>query len=886
MAVNNLGWFPFAEDIHLAPGFVSPRLLQSLRIFDDAFGPEGEQGDSQAVQDAGIQVTFSSTPAAVGTGPRQITVDPVTGEVKVRDPLPPLPAGTDWPQTMIVKAKVSNFTPEIPMRIVIHRAFDRIWLAPNDTSHPGADGLTVRVSAVVPGTGQRTSTRFSVMAKFTDGEIADLNNWCPSASLQPQRGRPADQRFVRHLQPDGALEADPALWWSLTGTSMTIDPASGFLACTSATATVTVKAEIKPIGSGPTASAAARGAPAWSTPLKVEPINRTSFPNMADGQNFLILPDGFDATQEQEFRQLAAQIVRRLDNESLTSPYQHLKHKFNYFLAWVPSPVSTISVLNEVQKSTSSEYDVFQPVPPRPPRTDRCLINERNTAFHCAFGFRPSILRRADLVPRLNPLRLEPDDFEDFLKALTDANGNSVGATWAQGGKDETLVCILCRYFHQGGANNDRGNGKYLTVPLGRVQKHRLETNPAGNGFDVKVQQGLGPPKEEERIELLTFLTMAHEFAHSFGLEDEYGDLPGPVPAALHLDMDSAANVQRRETLLDALGKLDATKIKWKWGRIAKAGILTANPVPSGARFVCTLKAAVSSWAVADSVRLRAPPLSDPQRVTNVDVSGDSIMLVPATGSEALVPETYPAGSFLISGALVGGALIALPQSAPPDAGRFLCLLQAGQATSFKSGQIVRVRTRDIVMPPSPRSLSDPMTVTRVQVLPNNDVEVEVEPLPGSAPPVPVMFPARSTLIAVRSAPATATSPSIDLPLVEPRVAARIGSTKNPLNAAPNAAIGRPCSGGLPGNNPTPARNFQANQKPKHPTNFSLIVGLYETADQFLCGAFRPAGTCMMRNVEDKQPFCPVCRYAIVDLVDPAMHSEIDREYERDYPKW
>ena len=30
--------------------------------------------------------------------------------------------------------------------------------------------------------------------------------------------------------------------------------------------------------------------------------------------------------------------------------------------------------------------------------------------------------------------------------------------------------------------------------------------------------------------------------------------------------------------------------------------------------------------------------------------------------------------------------------------------------------------------------------------------------------------------------------------------------------------------------------------------------------------------------------FCPVCRYALVDFIDPTMHGEIDRDYERIYP--
>jgi hypothetical protein len=31
--------------------------------------------------------------------------------------------------------------------------------------------------------------------------------------------------------------------------------------------------------------------------------------------------------------------------------------------------------------------------------------------------------------------------------------------------------------------------------------------------------------------------------------------------------------------------------------------------------------------------------------------------------------------------------------------------------------------------------------------------------------------------------------------------------------------------------------------------------------------------------------FCPVCRYALVDLVDPTKHKDIDADYSSGYPR-
>ena len=65
-----------------------------------------------------------------------------------------------------------------------------------------------------------------------------------------------------------------------------------------------------------------------------------------------------------------------------------------------------------------------------------------------------------------------------------------------------------------------------------------------------------------------------------------------------------------------------------------------------------------------------------------------------------------------------------------------------------------------------------------------------------------------------------------------------------------------------------------------------FIVGLYEGGGRDTCGIMRPAGKCMMRGShEDHAFFCPVCRYVIVDFVNPFMHFEIDQVYGFIYPQ-
>ncbi|MBK7936209.1 MAG: hypothetical protein IPJ82_03650 [Lewinellaceae bacterium] len=59
------------------------------------------------------------------------------------------------------------------------------------------------------------------------------------------------------------------------------------------------------------------------------------------------------------------------------------------------------------------------------------------------------------------------------------------------------------------------------------------------------------------------------------------------------------------------------------------------------------------------------------------------------------------------------------------------------------------------------------------------------------------------------------------------------------------------------------------------------IVGLYEGGMQYHNGIYHPTGTCKMRRGrEEKFEFCVVCRYIIVDQINPAKHPDIDRDYD------
>lgn len=56
-------------------------------------------------------------------------------------------------------------------------------------------------------------------------------------------------------------------------------------------------------------------------------------------------------------------------------------------------------------------------------------------------------------------------------------------------------------------------------------------------------------------------------------------------------------------------------------------------------------------------------------------------------------------------------------------------------------------------------------------------------------------------------------------------------------------------------------------------------VGAFDGGAQHPCGIFHPSPQCIMRGHSATTLFCPVCRYVLVDAVDPALHAEMDKDY-------
>ena len=120
-----------------------------------------------------------------------------------------------------------------------------------------------------------------------------------------------------------------------------------------------------------------------------------------------------------------------------------------------------------------------------------------------------------------------------------------------------------------------------------------------------------------------------------------------------------------------------------------------------------------------------------------------------------------------------------------------------------------------------------------------------------------------------------------EVAVLSPLVAVHISTTDRPLNAKPDEPY-------------VCVINDSAIQEPRNlpvlptqkPCYEPLIIGLYDGGGSFHCNVFHPGGICMMRNRsvgKDNRRFCHVCRYVLVEMIDPTKHGDLDAVYAKEY---
>jgi len=506
--------------------------------------------------------------------------------------------------------------------------------------------------------------------------------------------------------------------------------------------------------------------------------------------------------------------------------------------------------------------------------SDRRLPNETNTAYGTAFGTKP----RVDLpFARLKGTerggiyrKLQRDDINLLLKDIIyDKENGTPTNTWSilpggNTGKDAGSIVFIGNKTRRGGGQipgqDDKGYylGKGIFVNLEDDSFCNL-TN--GIGRQVNLSEPSFPLKPNS--EALAVFT--HEMAHSFQLSDEYGGQNDAFPGD-----KNGFNTQPESALLkitDTInnGRIDGNKIKWRWPRIAQAGVLS-NITPAG--LITLIPGHETGFKVNDEVFLRLKDIVDPKHLdqtpagqysAKLTVSGIDPINKTITVSGLANPGYFKAGSLLIK--LVEAKVTGIGTIATNGT------VVTGTKTYFESqvnpvgmgGSFLVVGTKKIEV----------ISVT------NNTTLILKEPFSSNLP--------SNTKFSIIQRDSGSANMDSYKELLNYTIRMVINKNEKPMTLYPYI-------GPVNENQPqsiTPAQLLVDRLK----NIFNIInnniinnniVGLYTGGSEYEYGIFHPTGFCHMRNTDQVKKtvslFCPVCRYILVDKIDPSKHSDINKD--------
>jgi hypothetical protein len=779
---------------------------------------------------------------------------------------------------------------ETEIRVHVHDTVTDIWLTPSTlTIYQGAN-----------------ECRFTVLARFSDGSVGDITD---SAQLSYRSVVPltnVDSTDVL-VSPSGVLTAVTPFKGANIVVTVTLPPLS-VPDRLSAVATVNTKpswdvlsavANVNFVVAGLRLKKEDKDNPQKGgtvVPNKDDPhsAKRDSVASVvANALNVLIVSEGF--SRESDFNNVVNRIVGDLRTTDYLQPFKLVQDSINYWSLFVPSKDDGISLLGEYQISAVPKppptargvhlapiktpaatatswsleemmHQVGLPVSDDPttlddskdvwrlrygdkayqtlaaasfatwrrlasqPATWRSLLNEQDTAF----GMRNTDRSRAsptfgEVMLGSDPRRTSDANIFKFIGGLSygkdPATGSSfnIGSVWKAGGKDAGFICFLCQTQKHGGINW----GGYFLSTTGRqvILEMALKPTPKGTAT-VSLATPPMAPWEQEQVST----TMAHEFSHSLGLADEYGDGNGLL---LQVDHQAPNLLDKRIIITTTtppppgvpITVYDKTQeIKWRWPRITKAGVLNGKPEKSGVGLKVTLqKDHGKPFIFQDIVRFRQSPVKLRQSLDPF--------------------ASFAAGlSFIVTDHNNDGLKVVL---------------------GHPGGAVLDV---NLPLPSSP----DPT--------PWGDLFLALFKPDG-----------KYTVICPRRAPGI--GGGTELYLVSETIRTQILISNGPLNAPPgNETVGHEtavcrATGGNGASLMSPT-NLPVGFIPPPVPAPADIIGIYEGGGLHDCGVFRPAGRCKMRDgTAQGFPFCHVCRYVIVDRVDPTKHGELDDLYDPQYPK-
>jgi hypothetical protein len=836
-----------AADLHVVRGVPSPRLDQKLRIRDDAMSPSIVRGDSPPPH---VDVRFRAhiepelplgLEFLVAHGIRVHTGFDSTHGTGVITVEPAPPGGRRLHNFLLTASAFDRNTGtkiERTIRVHVHDAITRAWMTPSTLGVRPDGGLC----------------RFSLFAEFDDQVIGDISNWASfamtwSIAVTPPAG-PADIQMYNVSNgwfQGRTAGAQAVMSVDYAGLTWPEPRPSGRVLCVEE----------------------------WATTRELTWIAGRDPAKWQDVPNVLFLPDGFVDGEEELFTTLVRGIVRKLRKSSVLRPFDLLHEEMNFWTTFVPSPQAGVNVLYEVYDDFRYSAALYGAVPfaIAPADDDRPwslegLIHEVGLPVEAD---RVRDLDGADGLlaawqhiygPKVTKPRVK-DSWRDWraLARRTLLNEQDTLFGLSLGSRPRAEGNTLVRSLHlrseervgTTALDNLLVNLRYKGQPVGTVWRIAGPNSPFLPGKDTGLVCILS------RTRLIGGANLDSYYTSSLYRADAQLIRPGAaggvdiVPLRLKLRSMDLPPGEEKHPYVD----VDDPPFE-AVGTVAHE---TAHSLHLG-----------DEYGEKDTRTLKDyPPASGAALATWHNLQDQQSLLTPTGRLNATWAKWAPWHRIEKAGVLA--------EDPKPIQGAFRLTLRPGHATAFRKDDLVRLRRRPI----GPDTLVS--HVLRIKETPaGNQADLDVTVL-YEGWTSPIHFKAGSVLMKMVRWPfrGLGTTLGDELMLMARNIREHIDTTGLPLNAPPGRALSA-CD--LDNSDQQSARNLPDGLPKCQPRNRSRIVGLFEGGSLYHCGVYHPTGACVMRSRGSDAliPFCPVCRYVLVDLIDPTKHGIIDRDHAKIYP--
>jgi hypothetical protein len=857
MPITAINWDGDAQyDIHMLRGTGRSALLDSLTFTRS----DGVVEDAPTYLAANADVTLDFQPSfknlldvsvdppiCTGFG---ITINNETGEIQVDEP--PIPGPVIHNFSIHATAQDSSDGKEYrtSVRVHLHNRVTAAWLTPPI--------LTLRPeSGALP---QTTRVRFSVRAAFDDGTVGDLTHH-PDIDWRPRANVTDTGRLIiaaGNAPGDPIVKIEAVLPPDLEDPSLPSPPeivAAGHIRFARDWASdSTIRAETVQIQN------------TWPGTINPEVV-----------PNFLFLSDGYKSEDKPKFEAQVRSLLGLMKRSRLTRPFDLLATSMNYYQAFFPSNHQGIAVLCEVYPAQKSDGEL---------KTDSngvvdlfCVPDAKDPSAGDRWGL-SNVLFRLGLPVPSQGLKRTVREIRDYWDSIVDdIPHNRISDKTVRKWQNlalrsflEETDSIFGLAYGEYPAVSRESNDRMIGFHSRRMSRARLDpilsrlTDAKGNSMgSIWMERADGTrPNSYPLIFIMTSLKWDRGVNYGRGY--------------IAMNVEDRDGIPARRVTGKPTYEIDLT------GKIS-------NSI-SHTRLVRGCHEVGHSFGLGDEYNEKG---TMPQ---SIDVDSGDGNLQKHSDIEDPVFHDIDGDNIKWRWHRIRKAAVVAGTIAEGQPGKFRIPVILGQANQFDIGNKVLLRVRQFPNP-LPRNPTVSNLLEVVGVADPGGVEDLSRPAGPDNPLVGAIIvtasdggtfnladAARFTAgcVVYLPVPASESARDDDYPFAEmiaKNIKDHITDRGCALNQDPESED--IC---------VPDKNDI--QKPVKldvdlPICFShknRIVGLFTGGKTYDCGVYHPTGTCIMRNSNSNgKEFCAVCRYLLVDIIDPSKHFSLDLDYEDYYPQ-